>query len=131
MKYRTRLLDALRLHFDEHIPKLDVGRRLGIPKSTICDLFVRFKKQGISWPLPDSMTSDKLESLLYPARITANITERRDIPGSSATWVEIFMPEDSSPVVSVARTRPGHTFAVSASSDDLHGPRQHHYSSYW
>ncbi|ENZ9917893.1 hypothetical protein ACFLJI_004679 [Salmonella enterica] len=54
MKYRTLLLDALRLHFDEHIPRLDVGRRFGIPKSTICDLFVRFKKQEISWPLPTS-----------------------------------------------------------------------------
>lgn len=80
MKYRTLLLDALRLHFDEHLSRLDVGRRLGIPKSTICDLFVRFKKQEVSWPLPDSMTSDKLESLLYPARITADIIETSDIP---------------------------------------------------
>lgn len=65
MKYRILIFDALHLHFDEHLSRLDVGRRLGIPKSTICDLFVRFKKQGISWPLPDSMTPDKLESLLY------------------------------------------------------------------
>ncbi|NHB98674.1 IS66-like element accessory protein TnpA [Photorhabdus stackebrandtii] len=77
MKYRTLLLDALRLHFDEHLSRLDVGRRLGIPKSTICDLFVRFKKQGISWPLPDNMTSDKLESQLYPGRTHA---VRLDIP---------------------------------------------------
>ena len=81
MTYRTLLLDALRLHFDEHLSRLDVGRRLGIPKSTICDLFVRFKKQEVSWPLPDSMTSDKLESLLYPARITADIIET-----SSQLW---------------------------------------------
>lgn len=80
MKYRTLLLDALRLHFDEYLSRLDVGRRLGIPKSTICDLFVRFKKQEVSWPLPDSMTSDKLESLLYHARITADIIETSDIP---------------------------------------------------
>lgn len=80
MKYRTLLFDALRLHFDEHLSRLDVGRRLGIPKSTICDLFVRFKKQGISCPLPDSMTPNKLESLLYPARITADIIELPGIP---------------------------------------------------
>ena len=80
MKYRTQLFDALRLHFDEHLSRLDVGRRLGIPKSTICDLFVRFKKLGISWPLPDSMTPDKLESQLYPARISADIIEIPDIP---------------------------------------------------
>lgn len=33
------------------------------------------------------------------------------------------MPEDSSPVASVTRTQPDHTFAVLAFSDDLHGPR--------
>ncbi|CBJ89729.1 conserved hypothetical protein [Xenorhabdus nematophila ATCC 19061] len=77
MKYRTLLLDALRLHFDEHLSRLDVGRRLGIPKSTICALFVRFKKLGMSWPLPDNMTADKLESQLYPARTHA---VRLDIP---------------------------------------------------
>ncbi|HHX3382660.1 TPA: IS66-like element accessory protein TnpA [Salmonella enterica] len=80
MKYRTLLFDALRLHFDEHLSRLDVGQRLGIPKSTTCALFVRTKKQGISWPLPDSITPDKLESLLYPARIAANIIEIPDIP---------------------------------------------------
>lgn len=46
------------------------------------------------------------------------------------TWVEIFVPEDSLPVASVARTRPDHTSDVSASSGDLHAPQQHHYSSY-
>lgn len=70
MKYRTLLIDALHLHLDVHIPRAEVGRRLGIPKSTIYDLFVRFRKQGIGWPLPDAMTSAKLEALLYPARTT-------------------------------------------------------------
>lgn len=36
------------------------------------------------------------------------------------------MSEDSSPVASVIRALPDYTFAISASSDDLHGPRQHH-----
>lgn len=49
--------------------------------------------------------------------------------GYSATWVEIFMPEDSLPVASIARTRPDHTSDISASSGDLHTPQQDHYSS--
>lgn len=53
VKYRTLLLDALHLHLDVHISRAEVGRRLGIPKSTLYDLFVRFRKQRISWPLPD------------------------------------------------------------------------------
>ncbi|ORM90355.1 IS66-like element accessory protein TnpA [Pantoea cypripedii] len=77
MKYRTLLLDALHFHFNEYVSRLEVGRRLGIPKSTICDLFVRFSKQEMSWPLPSSMTSDELESLLYPSRTAAVIP---DIP---------------------------------------------------
>lgn len=70
VKYRTLLLDALHLHLDVHIPIAEVGRRLGIPKSTLYDLFVRFRKQGIGWPLPDGMTFAKLAALLYPARTT-------------------------------------------------------------
>lgn len=35
---------------------------------------------------------------------------------------EIFMPESSLPVASVARSRPNHTSDVSASSGDLHTP---------
>ena len=80
VKYRTLLLEALHLHFDEHLPRLEVGRRLGIPKSTICDLFVRFRKQGMSWPLPADITPGKLESLLYPARSATIRTEVPDVP---------------------------------------------------
>lgn len=75
MKYRALLLDALHLHFDERLPRLEVGRRLGIPKSTICDFFVRFAKHEISWPLPADMQSEKLESLLYPGKGTAHLPE--------------------------------------------------------
>lgn len=80
MKYRTLLLEALHLHFDEHLPRLEVGRRLGIPKSSICDLFVRFRKQEISWPLPADITPGKLESLLYPARSATIRPEVPDVP---------------------------------------------------
>ena len=70
MKYRTLLPDALRLHFDEHLSRLEIGRRLGIPKSTICDFFARVAKHKISWPLPADMQPEKLESLLYPGKGT-------------------------------------------------------------
>nr|WP_241391592.1 IS66-like element accessory protein TnpA [Yersinia frederiksenii]ULG19920.1 transposase [Yersinia frederiksenii] len=65
MKHRTWLLDALRLHFDEQLPRLEAGRRLGIPKTTVCELFVRFRKSGLQWPLPASITDKKLEKRLY------------------------------------------------------------------
>jgi len=52
VKHRTWLLEVLRLHFEEKLPRIEAGRRLGIPKTTACDLFVRFRKAGLSWPLP-------------------------------------------------------------------------------
>lgn len=51
--------------------------------------------------------------------------------GSSATWVEPFRPEDSSPVASVTRTQHARTSAASAFSGDLHALRLHRYSIGW
>ncbi len=65
MKHRTWLLEALRLHFDEKLPRIEAGRRLGIPKTTACDLFVRFRKAGLSWPLPPRINAKILDKRLY------------------------------------------------------------------
>ena len=34
MEHRTWITEALRLHFEEHLPRVVAGRRLGVPKST-------------------------------------------------------------------------------------------------
>ncbi|MDD0649809.1 IS66 family insertion sequence element accessory protein TnpB, partial [Shigella sonnei] len=41
MEYRTWITEALRLHFEEHLPRVVAGRRLGVPKSTGCGMIVR------------------------------------------------------------------------------------------
>ncbi len=61
MKHRTWITEALRLHFEEHLPQVVVGRRLGVPKSTACGMFVRFRKAGFSWPLPAGMSERELD----------------------------------------------------------------------
>ncbi len=60
MEYRTWITEALRLHFEEHLPRIVAGRRLGVPKSTVCGMFVRFRKAGLSWPLPAGMSEREL-----------------------------------------------------------------------
>lgn len=65
MKHRTWLLEALRLHFEEKLARIEAGRRLGIPKTTVCDLFVRFRKAGLSWPLPPRINAKNLDKRLY------------------------------------------------------------------
>lgn len=75
MRYRSWLFDALRLHFDEHLSRVEVGSRLGISKSTICVFFARLTTHEISWPLPADMHPETLESLLYSVRAKAIQTE--------------------------------------------------------
>ncbi|HCC3327939.1 TPA: transposase [Salmonella enterica] len=65
VKHRTWLLEVLRLHFEEKLPRIEAGRRLGIPKTTACDLFVRFRKAGLSWPLPPRINAKNLDKRLY------------------------------------------------------------------
>ncbi|MGX5057139.1 IS66-like element accessory protein TnpA, partial [Enterobacter asburiae] len=74
MNNRIWLTDALHLHFDARLSRTEVGRRLGIPDSTLFEFFSRFHKQSIPWPLPEGMSCEKLEGCLYPGRVTPDCT---------------------------------------------------------
>lgn len=63
--------------------------------------------------------------------LTQYVQDMDHFRGSSATWVEPFRPEDSSPVASVTRTQHARTSAASAFSGDLHALRLHRYSIGW
>ena len=73
MEYRTWITEALRLHFEEHLPQIVAGRRLGVPKSTVCGMFVRFRKAGLSWPLPAGMSERELDARLYGSASTVPV----------------------------------------------------------
>ncbi|HAI6729054.1 TPA: IS66-like element accessory protein TnpA [Escherichia coli] len=73
MEYRTWITEALRLHFEEHLPRVVAGRRLGVPKSTVCSMFVRFRKAGLSWPLPEGMSERELDARLYGSASTVPV----------------------------------------------------------
>lgn len=73
MKHWTWITEALRLHFEEHLPRVVAGRRLGVPKSTACGMFVRFRKAGLSWPLPAGMSERELDARLYGSTSTAPV----------------------------------------------------------
>ncbi len=50
MRWQPGSDEALRLHFEEHLPRVVAGRRLGVPKSTVCSMFVRFRNK-LSFPV--------------------------------------------------------------------------------
>ncbi|PWR55686.1 IS66 family insertion sequence hypothetical protein, partial [Escherichia coli] len=50
----------------------------GSPKSTVCSMFVRFCKAGLSWPLPAGLSERELDARLYGSASTVPValTER-------------------------------------------------------
>ncbi len=111
MKHRTWITEALRLHFEEHLPRVVAGRRLGVPKSTVCSMFVRFRRAGLSWPLPAGMSEQELDACLYgqfstvllpsgknmPALLPVTLTPEPDnkIPAPAQEPEQINTPSDS------------------------------------
>ncbi len=75
MEYRTWITEALRLHFEEHLPRVVAGRRPGVPKSTVCGMFVRFRNAGLSWPLPAGMSEQELDARLYVTHVSCCLTK--------------------------------------------------------
>lgn len=60
--------EALRLHFDEKLTRLAVSHHLKLSDSTLYDFFQRFRKYNLPWPLPNGVTMDRLERILYPGK---------------------------------------------------------------
>ncbi len=88
MKHRTWITEALRLHFEEHLPRVVAGRRLGVPKSTVCSMFVRFRRAGLSWPLPAGMSEQELDACLYGQFSTVPVVRPESTVISEAPMVK-------------------------------------------
>lgn len=72
MKHRTWITEALRLHFEEHLPQVLVGRR-GRTK-TISLWYVRALLQSwLFWPLPAGMSERELDGRLYGSTSTVPV----------------------------------------------------------
>ena len=57
----------LRLHHDG-VSAREIGRRLGVARSTIQDNLKRAAAAGLKWPLADDVTEEALELQLFGAR---------------------------------------------------------------
>src|SRR5271157_2700271 len=59
-----QLRHLLRLHHDG-VSAREIGRLLGVARSTIQDSLKRSAAAGLKWPLPDDVTDDALERQLF------------------------------------------------------------------
>ena len=62
-----QLRQMLRLHHDG-VSAREIGRTLGVARSTIQDNLGRARAVGIGWPSPAELTDDVLERVVYPQR---------------------------------------------------------------
>ncbi|EMV2342107.1 IS21 family transposase [Escherichia coli] len=67
-------LKILQLKFEQHQTNRTIALTLNISPSTVSDVLSRFKNTSISWPLPESMTTQRLEVLIFPGKQAPEMT---------------------------------------------------------
>jgi transposase len=79
-----QLRHLLRLHH-EGVSAREIGRRLGVARSTIQDNLKRAAAAGLQWPLPEDVTDDALEGQLFTHAGVQSGKRRRVEPD----WAEL------------------------------------------
>ena len=62
-----RIRDVLRLKHAQGMSERTIAASLGLGKGTVGAYLGRARTAGLSWPLPDTLSDDDLELLLFPA----------------------------------------------------------------
>ena len=81
----------LRLHH-EGVSAREIGRRLGVARSTIQDNLKRARAAGLCWPLPEGATDEALELQLFGRSDGAAGKRRRVEPDWAALARELKRP---------------------------------------
>src|ERR1700728_2172228 len=86
-----QLRHLLRLHHDG-VSAREIGRRLGVARSTIQDNLKRAAAAGLKWPLDDDVTEEALELQLFGRAAIATGRRRRVEPDWAALARELKRP---------------------------------------
>jgi hypothetical protein len=86
-----QLRHLLRLHHDG-VSAREIGRRLGVARSTIQDSLKRAAAAGLVWPLAEGVTDDVLEQRLFGRAGVATGQRRRVEPDWAALARELKRP---------------------------------------
>jgi len=60
-----KIREALRLRAAGHSQR-EIAASLSVGRTTVREYFVRAKRAGLAWPLPDELSDDALEARLFP-----------------------------------------------------------------
>ena len=71
-----KIEEVLRLKFAAGLSHRAIAKSCGVSTSTVSEYVTHVKAAGLSWPLPEGMTAEQLETRLYPNKGSS----RRKIP---------------------------------------------------
>ena len=86
-----QLRQMLRLHHDG-VSAREIGRTLGVARSTIQDNLKRAAASGLTWPLPPELSDDELEQRLFAHTAIKPGQRRRLEPDWAALARELKRP---------------------------------------
>jgi transposase len=86
-----RIREVLRLKYAQRLSEREIARSVGLGKGTVGAYLGRARTAGLSWPLPDALSDDDLELLLFPAAPSVADGER-PIPDWVAVDRELRRP---------------------------------------
>ena len=86
-----KIRDVLRLSIGEGLSLRQIGASLHIPVTTAGDYVRRAKNAGLSWPLPDDLDDDSLESMLFGSPEPVS-TQIRPMPDWAKVHLELRRP---------------------------------------
>lgn len=72
-----KIEEVLRLKYEAGLTHREIARSCAVSASTVSEYVTHAKAAGLSWPLPEGLSGDELEELLFPKRGPAS---RRSIP---------------------------------------------------
>jgi transposase len=75
-----RIREVLRLKHVQGLPERAIAGTIGISNGVVHGYLRRAGAAGLSWPLPDGLTDEDLELLLFPAPRAASQSPQRPVP---------------------------------------------------
>jgi transposase len=79
-----KIEEILRLKYEVGLTHREIAKSCAVSASTVSEYVVHAGAAGLSWPLPEGLTAEQLEELLFPPRIG---TVGRSIPPPD--WSEV------------------------------------------
>jgi hypothetical protein len=97
-----KIKDILRLKWGCELSNRQVAASCGVARSTVAETLYRAKAAGVSWPFPEDLDDQQLETRLYPAAPSPTSP-----PRAMPDWATLHQPKNGSPRVrSVQVLRP-------------------------